>query len=106
AGSACGRMDQVCAYGRRTTRLGFDGARFTVEPVDVGATIHVLVVDLCARKDTRRILADLNACFPATPGTTAARVRAALGDANLAAVAAARAALEGGDAATLGLLMR
>jgi len=106
AGSACGRMDLACAYGRRTTLLGFDGARFTVAPVAVGGPLHLLVVDLCAGKDTRRILADLNACFPDAPGRAAARVRAALGAANLATVAAARVALEAGDAPTLGALMR
>jgi galactokinase len=105
AGSACGLMDQVCAFGRRTTRLDFDGDAFDVRPIPVGAPLHLLVVDLCAGKDTRRILADLNACFPDTDGAVAAGVREALGARNLALVARAEAALAAGDAAALGAVM-
>jgi galactokinase len=104
-GSQCGLMDQVCAYGRTTTCLGFDGARFDVEPLVVGAPLHLLIVDLRRTKDTRRILADLNACFPATPGAIADRVREALGPRNLELTGAARKALADGDARGLGALM-
>jgi galactokinase len=105
-GSQCGLMDQVCAYGRVTTSLTFDGHRFEVEPLAVGAPMHLLVVDLRGAKDTRRILADLNACFPDAEGPVAAGVREALGVRTLALTADARAALAGGDARTLGALMR
>jgi galactokinase len=105
-GSQCGLMDQVCAYGRTTTCLGFDGARVDVEPLAVGAPMHLLIVDLRRTKDTRRILADLNACFPSAPGDVAAGVREALGPRNLALTAAARRALADGDACGLGALMR
>ncbi|MCW5889965.1 MAG: GHMP kinase [bacterium] len=105
AGSACGLMDQVCAFGRRTTRLDFDGAAFDVRPIPVGAPLHLLVVDLRAAKDTRRILADLNACYPAAPGTLAAGVRDALGPGNLDLVERAEEALAAGDAAALGATM-
>ncbi len=105
-GSQCGLMDQVCAYGRTTTFLTFDGPRFEVEPIAVGAPMHLLVVDLRRTKDTRRILADLNACFPDTPGPVAAGVREALGARNVALTTAARRALAGGDGRALGTLMR
>jgi len=105
AGSACGRMDQVCAFGRRPTLMRFDGDATTLEPVAPGGRFALLVVDLRRAKDTRRILADLNACFPRTPGELAARVREALGPANAAILARARAALEAGDAEALGSLM-
>ncbi len=104
-GSECGRMDQVCAYGRRASFLRFDGETLDVEPVRVGAPLELLVVDLRGAKDTRRILTDLNRCFPDTPGPRAAAVREALGPANEVRVARARAALEAGDAAALGALM-
>jgi len=105
AGSACGRMDQICAYGRRTLLLTFGGSRPAIEPLAPGGTFWLLIVDLGAAKDTRRILADLNACYPATPGPLAARVRHALGPANAALVASARHAIEQGDARRLGALM-
>ena len=105
-GSECGRMDQVCAFGRRVTALRFDGERFEVEPLEIGAELQLLIVDLRRGKDTRRILADLNACFPDVPGSLAAGVREALGPANARLLGQARAALEAGDAPALGALMR
>lgn len=104
-GSECGRMDQVCAFGRRATFLCFDGDGLEVETLRPGRALHLLVVDLRRGKDTRRILADLNACFPDAPGATAARVREALGKDNARLLARARSALEAGDAPALGTLM-
>jgi galactokinase len=105
-GSECGRMDQICAYGRRATFLRFDGEALDVEVLAPGAPLHLLVVDLRREKDTRRILRDLNACFPAAPGAVAAAVRDALGPKNEALAARARAAVLAGDARALGALMR
>jgi galactokinase len=82
AGSECGRMDQICAFGRRPTLLTFDGDDLEIEPLAPGATVWLLIVDLRASKDTRRILADLNRCFPDTPGPIPAHVRRALGPRN------------------------
>jgi galactokinase len=105
AGSVCGRMDQICAWGGRPLQLRFDADALEIEPLVPRRRLHLLVVDLRAGKDTRRILADLNACFPDAPGAVAAGVREALGPRNLALLARARAALEGGDARELGSLM-
>jgi galactokinase len=104
-GSQCGLMDQVCAFGQRTLQLTFDGARFDVDELPVGAEMALLVVDLCATKDTRRILADLNACYPAHDSPVARGVREALGPRNAALTVAARAALASGDVAGVGRLM-
>jgi galactokinase len=105
SGSECGRMDQICAFGSRPLLLRFDAEALAIEPLSARERVHLLVIDLRAGKDTRRILADLNACFPDAPGAVAAGVREALGPRNLALVAGARAALEAGDAAGLGALM-
>jgi len=104
-GSACGRMDQICAYGRQTVLLTFDADDLAVEPVSVGGRLWLLLVDLDRAKDTRRILADLNACFPDAPGAVAAGVRDALGPRNVVLVARAAVALAAGDGALLGGLM-
>ena len=104
-GSHCGRMDQACAYGRVPVRLDFDGDAIAFQPLRPGAPVHFLIVDLQRSKDTRRILADLNACFPAVPGPLAENVRRALGPLNLDLVARAQAALEAGDAPQIGALM-
>jgi mevalonate kinase len=104
-GSECGRMDQVCAFGRRVTFLRFDGDAFDVEPLALRSALHLLIVDLRRGKDTRRILADLNACYPDAPGPLAAGVREALGAANARLLERAKAATLAGDARALGGLM-
>lgn len=105
AGSECGRMDQVCAFGCRPTFLRFDGDDLAIEPLEPGGDFHFLLVDLRRGKDTRRILADLNACFPDTPGALAAGVREALGPRNAGILRRAREAMVAGDAPALGELM-
>lgn len=105
-GSECGRMDQVCAYGRRVSYLVFDADAFEVEPIEPGADFHFLIVDLRRAKDTRRILSDLNACYPNAAGALAGRVREGLGEPNARLVEAGRRAIEAGDAAGLGARLR
>ena len=105
-GSECGRMDQVCAYGRQVSALRFDGDAFAVSAVAPGGSFHLLVVDLGRGKDTRRILADLNRCYPDRVDPVAVAVREALGPINERVFADASAAIEAGDAARLGALMR
>ena len=100
-GSECGRMDQICALGKTVTDLRFDGDRMSVERLVPGATLHILVVDLRAGKDTRRILADLNSAFAAGDDG----VREALGEQNESILERARFALEAGKAKELGHLM-
>ena len=39
-GSACGRMDQVCAFGQRAVALGFDGMRYAMQGL-LGLTARV-----------------------------------------------------------------
>ncbi len=106
AGSACGRMDQICALGRRPAFLSFDGNDLAIEPLVPGRTLWLLVVDLGRGKDTPRILADLNRCFPNAPEPLAVGVRLALGPLNADLLSRARTALVRGDAAALGALMR
>jgi len=105
AGSECGRMDQICAYGRRVSLLRVEGEELEVETLTPGGRLDLVIVDLGRGKDTRRILADLNACFPDAPGSVAAGVRRALGERNLELVGRARDALVAGDAECLGALM-
>jgi galactokinase len=104
-GSECGRMDQICAFGQGPMFVRFDGPSFEVERLEPGGTLFLLVVDLCQSKDTRRILKDLNACFPRTQGPVAAGVREALGPRNVELLGRAREIVRAGDARALGALM-
>jgi mevalonate kinase len=105
AGSECGRMDQICAYGRGPWLLVFDRDDLGVEPVETSAPFHLLIVDLARDKDTRRILSDLNACYPDRADPVAVGVREALGERNHEILTRARAALRTGDPEALGRLM-
>ncbi len=100
-GSHCGRMDQACAYGVDPVLLTFDGDEMTVNPLLSGGPLHILIVDLQGRKNTRRILEELNYAF--TGGNI--QIRAALGCENHRITAEACDAIERGDAKTLGILM-
>lgn len=105
AGSECGRMDQACAYGRRLVHMGFDGDRMDVQALSAKRPLYLLIADLRRKKDTRRILRDLRERFRRGEGPSGAALRAALGLENLAVIAAARAALEAGEAREVGRLM-
>jgi galactokinase len=100
-GSRCGRMDQACIYGKTPVLLTFaKGAGVRVEPVFPASEVHMLFVDLGGKKDTVRILADLQAAYPGS-----ADLQRALGGENERIVRLAYRALTDGDAEAIGRLM-
>ncbi|MEN8208845.1 MAG: GHMP kinase [Candidatus Fermentibacteria bacterium] len=101
AGSHCGRMDQACAYGLDPVLLTFDGDDMTTAPLLPGGPLHILIVDLQGRKNTRRILEELNFAFMS--GNM--QIRTALGSENHRITAEACDAIERGDSKDLGRLM-
>ena len=103
--SRCGRMDQGCAYGNRPTMMTFDRDLLTVDELNVPETIHMVIVDLCAEKDTKEILANLNRSFPFAENEMDKGVQHYLGEVNKMIVHEAVQALRQGDAKELGALM-
>ncbi|MBN1541869.1 GHMP kinase [candidate division KSB1 bacterium] len=103
--SRCGRMDQACAYAETPVFLTFDGDRLDVEPIYPKENIYMVVADLRAGKNTQKILADLNACFPRTVGKIAEDVRYYLGPLNKDILSRGREILRAGDSRRLGMLM-
>lgn len=103
--SECGRMDQACAYGSVPVFLTFDGDEMDIETLSPKSEIHLVVVDLMAGKDTKRILSDLNLCFPTGWGEIGKNVRWALGEGNREILLAAKQAIADGDAEAVGKLM-
>lgn len=103
--SRCGRLDQACAYGVNPICMVFDGNDISVRPLALGGEFYWVVADLNAHKDTVRILADLNRCFPFADSELEKRVQEALGRDNMKFVDEAAACLERGDARSLGELM-
>ncbi len=103
--SRCGRMDQACAYGGIPVFLTFDGERLEVEEIKPKKEIYMVVADLKAGKNTQKILADLNACFPKSGGKIGEDVRYYLGPVNKDILFNARQALTDGDEDRIGALM-
>jgi galactokinase len=103
--SQCGRLDQACAYGQQPILMTFDGDRHTTQPLIVGQDLCLIIVDLAGSKNTQKILAQLNRCYPQAHNTTAVRVQKYLGKINQALVKRAVIALKQGNAEEIGALM-
>jgi galactokinase len=100
-GSQCGRMDQACIFGKTPVLLTFSAKLdIRVEPVFPNGGMSLFFVDLRGRKDTVRILGDLQGAYE-----TSAPLQRALGSENERVVRRAYQALAGGDAAALGAAM-
>jgi UTP-glucose-1-phosphate uridylyltransferase/galactokinase len=103
--SRCGRLDQGCAYGNRPVMMTFDGDRLDVREVNVPKTLHYVVVDLKAHKDTVEILSKLNRCYPFAEDEVQRRVQAFLGPVSADLTHRAMEAIADGDVEMLGRLM-
>ena len=103
--SRCGRMDQGCAFGSRPVLMTFDSDRLITAELKAGQDLHFVIVDLQAHKDTLKILANLNDCFPYASNKLQQGVQDLLGPVNEEIVHQAVTALQAGDAQQLGRLM-
>jgi UTP-glucose-1-phosphate uridylyltransferase/mevalonate kinase len=103
--SRCGRLDQACAFGVVPVCMRFDGDDIAVERLAVKEKLYWVFADLNAKKDTIRILADLNKCYPFPETETERRVHEALGERNREIVGRAIEYMRKGDAPALGALM-
>jgi len=100
-GSQCGRMDQACIYGKTPVLLTFQkSAEIRVEPVFAGGEIPMFFVDLAGKKDTVKILADLQSAY-----LSSTELQEGLGPESEGVVREAYRALVAGDAEWLGRLM-
>ena len=91
--SRCGRLDQACAFGVKPNLMTFDGDEIEVRSLNVKKHLYWVFADLCAEKDTIKILSDLN------------KEHEALGEKNLEIVDRAIRFMAEGDAESLGRLM-
>eukprot|EP00301_Raphidiophrys_heterophryoidea_P024930 c823_g1_i1.p1 GENE.c823_g1_i1~~c823_g1_i1.p1 ORF type:complete len:681 (+),score=196.51 c823_g1_i1:54-2045(+) len=103
--SRCGRMDQACAFGSRPVSMTYDGEFVDAHAIAVAKPIHLVVVDLCAAKDTVIILKELQDGFPFARTDVHKGMHALLGSVNSNITARAEKALEAGNAELLGALM-
>ena len=103
--SRCGRLDQACAFGVKPTLMVFDGDEIEVKPLNVKKTLHLVFADLCASKDTIRILADLNKAYPFARNEAECLEHDAFGAKNQAFVQRAVRYMAEGELEKLGRLM-
>lgn len=97
---------QCCAFGRTPTLMSFDGSFMDASPLgQVPDKIHLVVVDLCAGKNTSVILRALQQCYPEPKTELHKLVHVTLGVENLEITGRAVKLLREGDAKGLGELM-
>lgn len=103
--SRCGRLDQACAFGVKPNLMTFDGDEVEVKTLNVKKHLYWVFADLCAAKDTIRILRDLNKGFPFASNEMEEREQKALGEDNQKIINLAIDYMAKGDAEALGKLM-
>lgn len=103
--SRCGKLDQACAYGKRPVLMTFDGDRISVKNIEVGADLYFVFADLKAGKDTIKILADLNRCYPFAQDEMEQKVQEYLGRINKENIEKGLELIRQGNALALGHLM-
>lgn len=103
--SRCGRLDQACAFGVKPNLMTFDGDEISVEPMIVKNPLYWVFADLCAEKDTIKILRDLNKAYPFASNEQEEMEHKALGEYNLDIVRRATKYMANGDTQALGALM-
>lgn len=103
--SRCGRLDQACAFGVKPNLMTFDGDEIEVRSLNVKKPLYWVFADLCAEKDTIKILSDLNKAYPFPNSDAERALHDALGQQNLELVDQAIKYMAAGDAESLGKLM-
>jgi UTP-glucose-1-phosphate uridylyltransferase len=103
--SRCGRLDQACAFGVKPNLMTFDGDEVEVKTLNVKKHLYWVFADLCAKKDTIKILRDLNKGFPFASNEMEEREQKALGEENQRIINLAIDYMAKGDAEALGKLM-
>lgn len=103
--SRCGRLDQACAYGVKPVSMVFDGNEISVRPIKIKKTLYFVISDLNSHKDTVKILADLNKCYPFAESDIEKKTQQALGEDNKNFIDTAVKYLEDGENEKYGELM-
>jgi len=103
--SRCGRLDQACAFGVKPNLMAFDGDEIEVKSLNVKKTLYWVFADLCASKDTIKILSDLNKSYPFASNEAEENLHKALGEWNQEVIEKAVHYMATGEVESLGRLM-
>ena len=104
-GSKCGKLDQICAYGKGVRKIEFDSGQMKISDVECNGEWHFLIVDLDGQKDTKRILSDLNKCYPFPTNDRMKKLYDTFGGFNKGIVGEAVKRFAVGDSTMVGQLM-
>ena len=103
--SRCGRLDQACAFGVNPVAMTFDGNELDVDRITVKKPLYYVFADLMSRKDTVKILADLNRAYPFPHDDKERSLHEALGIDNQVITGRAISYISKGEVEKLGELM-
>ena len=103
--SRCGKLDQACAFGKKPVLMTFDGDRIEVKNIKVKQPLYFVFADLMAKKDTIKILGDLNRSFPFAESKLDEMVQDGLGIDNDKIVHKCIEYIENGDIEKVGMMM-
>ncbi len=103
--SQCGRMDQAVAFGSVPVVMTYSGDLLKVKPLRLAKTLHLVLVDLKAKKDTVRILDALQMAYPHPSNDKERGLVKLLGSINEKITSKAMAALEAGHGESLGAVL-
>jgi len=95
--SQCGRLDQACAFGSTPVLMTYDGEFTSVQKLAVAFEVHMVIIDLCAQKDTTEILAALQGAYPSSARPEHRKLQEFLGAENQERVERAMKLLSGGS---------
>jgi galactokinase len=103
--SQCGRLDQACAYGNQPILMTFDRDNIDITELTLTQDLFFVIIDLGGNKNTKKILKDLNQCYPHAVNSIQQNVQDYLGSINGKIVQDAIKFLQLGNAEQLGHLM-
>lgn len=104
-GSKCGRLDQFCYLGNSVNKVVFDGNNISYNNIFIKKDINMIIVDLNGKKDTKKILNDLNSCYPFPKSQNETKMLNYFGIINKKIVKQAEKCIKNGNIKKLGKLM-
>lgn len=103
--SRCGRLDQACAFGKKPILMIFDGNRIEIQNIKVHEDLYFVFANLNAKKNTIKILGDLNRSYPFPESDIDKSVQKGLGINNKEIVLKGLEYIKNGKVEKLGKLM-
>ncbi|SHK29609.1 mevalonate kinase [Anaerotignum lactatifermentans] len=104
-GSKCGKLDQICAYGQGLRKVIFDSDKIEISSLYTNSNLQFILVNLQGKKDTKKILSDLNSEFVKEMNTNEGRLISSLGVFNSSCVNEATQKLVDNDILGFGQIM-